>query len=98
MPTYHKSAENVLYIIWNLIILLTSLLGDSIILIATIKYKAIKRNKMIIVVMQHLAVCDLLQTVFKVLPITTALIADEWVMGENFFAKLKLLCSGLVLE
>ena len=84
LPSYHKSAENVLFIIWNLIILLTSLIGDSIILIATIKYKAIKLNKMIIVVMQHLAVCDLLQTVFKVLPITTAMIADEWVMGEFF--------------
>ena len=63
-------------------VLLSSLIGDSIILIATIKYKVIKIHKVIVTVMQHMAVCDLIQTVFRVIPVTLALISDRWVVGE----------------
>ena len=63
-------------------ILLASLIGDSIILIATTKYKAIKLHKVIITVMQHMAVCDLMQAVLTVFPVTLGLITDHWVMGE----------------
>ena len=61
---------------------LSSLIGDSIILLASLKYRAIKQNKVIVAVIQHLAVCDLLQTVFRVFPTATAMLADKWVMGE----------------
>ena len=61
---------------------LSSLIGDSIILLASLKYRAIKQNKVIVAVIQHLAVCDLLQTVFRVLPTATAMVADKWVMDE----------------
>ena len=54
--------------VWMGIVLFTSLSGDSIILLATIKYRAIKQHKVVIAVMQHMAVCDLLQTIFRVLP------------------------------
>jgi hypothetical protein len=64
-----------------------SLIGDNIILIGTIKYKAIRQNKSVIAVIQHMAVCDLLQTVFIVFPETLALITDRWILGE-------LLCHG----
>ena len=61
---------------------LSSLIGDSIILVSTIKYRAIKQHKVIVAVIQHLAVSDLLQTIFRVLPTTVAIVADKWVMGE----------------
>ena len=32
--------------------------------------------------MQHLAICDLLQTIFRVFPATPALITDRWLIGE----------------
>ena len=54
--------------VWMGTVLFTSLIGDSIILLATIKYRAIKQHKVVIAVMQHMAVCDLLQTIFRVLP------------------------------
>ena len=54
--------------VWMGTIVFPSLIGDSIILLATIKYRAIKQHKVVIAVMQHMAVCDLLQTVFRVLP------------------------------
>ena len=74
--------ERLLLILWNLIVVLSSLIGDSIILIATIKYKAIKLHKLVVTVMQHMAVCDLIQTVFRVFPSSLAIIADHWVFGE----------------
>ena len=67
---------------WSLTVLLTSVMGDSIILIATVKYKAIKKHKVLIAVMQHMAVCDLLLTLFRVFPVTLTFIYDRWVMGE----------------
>ena len=61
---------------------LSSLIGDSIILVATIKYQAIRHHKVIVAVVQHLAVSDLLQALFRVFPTATALVEDRWVMGE----------------
>ena len=60
--------ERTFFTVWMGTIIFTSLIGDSIILLATIKYRAIKQHKVVIAVMQHMAVCDLLQTVFRVLP------------------------------
>ena len=73
--------ERTVWILWSSTVLLTSIIGDSIILIGTIKYKAIKQHEVTVAVMQHMAVCDLLQTIFRVLPVILALVADRWVMG-----------------
>ena len=77
-----NSAERCLFITWTSIVVFCSLIGDSLILIGTIKYRAIIQNKLIVAVMQHMAACDILLAVFNVLPSTTALIADRWILGE----------------
>ena len=74
--------ERSIFVLWSLTVFLASLAGDSIILIATIRYKAIKLHKVIIAVMQHMAICDLMLAVFKVFPGFVALIIDRWVLGE----------------
>ena len=74
--------ERSIFVLWSLTVFLASLAGDSIILIATIRYKAIKLHKVIIAVMQHMAICDLMLAVFKVFPGFLALIIDCWVLGE----------------
>ena len=73
--------EKVLWTVFHVLIALLSLSGDSIILVGTSRYKAIKLHRVLIVVIQHLAVSDLLQTVFRVLPIIVSLIGQGWVMG-----------------
>ena len=77
-----NTTERKVLILWSLTVLLTSLAGDSIILLATVKYNAIKQHKVIVAVMQHMAVSDLLQTIFRVLPTTVAFITDRWAMGD----------------
>ena len=75
-----------------LFVIVSSLIGDTVILIASIKYKAFKLHKMIVVIIQHMAVCDLMVSITNILPILVSVIADEWVFGNilcflNCFAK-----------
>ena len=77
-----SSVERYTLITWTVTVLITSLLGDGIIVLATVKHNAIKLHKVIVVVIQHLAVCNLLLTTVAVFPTTVALIADTWVLGE----------------
>ena len=64
-----------------LFIIISSLLGDSAILIASIKYKAFKLHKVLIVIIKHIAVCDLMVTATDVLPKLVSIISTEWVLG-----------------
>ena len=83
--TFHgikDDAERSVLIVWSVTVLLTSLIGDSTILIATIKYNAINQHKVIVAIMQNLAVCDLLQAVLKVFPSILSFTADRWVLGR----------------
>ena len=75
-------SERLAYILWCSAVLVSSIVGDSTILIATIKYNAIKHHKMIVAILQHLAVSDLLLTVFRVFPNVLTFITDRWVLGE----------------
>ena len=77
-----SDAERGLLIFWSLITLVSSLLGDTTILVATLRYRAIKQHKVIVAVIQHLAICDLIQVVSRVIPVTMAMIMDDWIVGE----------------
>ena len=76
------NAERSFLVFWLLIVLVSSLLGDSIILIATCRYKVLNFHKVIVPIIQYMAACDLLQSIFRVFPTTTAVLADRWVLGE----------------
>jgi hypothetical protein len=90
VPHYNKEYKinnswkrNVL-VIYLVTVLLSSLIGDSIILIASLRCNAINLNKIIVAVMQHIAVCDLLLSIVFVLPTISSLIEDGWVLGDAF--------------
>lgn len=77
-----EDAERIPLVVWSCITLISSLGGDTLILISTTRYRAIKQHKVIVTVIQHLAVCDLMQTVFRVIPVTMAIQTDTWIAGE----------------
>ena len=77
----HSDGERHFLIFYNTFIALTSLIGDTVILIGTVRYRAIKLHDIVVVITQNLAVCDLLLTVFRITPQTAALLADTWVVG-----------------
>ena len=68
---------------YNLFILMSSLIGDSIIIIASIKYNAIKLHKIIVVIIRHIAVCDLTVSLVTVFPRSVSLLANDWVFGNT---------------
>ena len=74
-----------------LIVVLSSLIGDSIILLASVRHDAIKLNKFIVAIMQHIAVCDLLQSVFLVFPSAASILAGEWIFRDIILGQYSLI-------
>ena len=62
-------------------IILSSFIGDSIILIASIKYKAFQLHKIMVVIIQHIAACDIMVSIF-IIPRLSSIIANDWILGK----------------
>ena len=88
------SPERYFLITYNIFIALSSILGDSLILIASLRYHAFKLHKFLVIIIQHLAVNDLILTLFRVVPETAAVAADTWVVG-SFLGHVQFLVNGL---
>ena len=71
-----NDSERYLWAGWLSFVFLSSLLGDSLILIASINYKAFNLHKMIVTFIQHIAVCDLLNTVGCTAPAVVSAISN----------------------
>ena len=82
VPTIDMN-ERILLLFFNLFVVLSSIIGDSTILISIIRYNAIKLNKAVVTIILHLAVNDLLQTLFMVIPQTVSIAfgSVRWVLG-----------------
>ena len=77
-----NDAERSILVLWMLIVLISTFIGDSVILLATCKYKVLNLHKVLVAIIQHMAFCDLLQSVFRTFPVATATVADKWILGE----------------
>ena len=78
-----NETERYLLTTYLLVVLLSSVIGDSFILLASVRRGAIKLNKFIVAIMQHIAICDLLRSAGFVIPSIISLIADKWIMGDT---------------
>ena len=76
-----SDAERYAWAGYYLFVIISSLVGDTTILIASLKYGAIKLHRVIVVIIQHIALCDLLVTL-SVVPTFVSIISDEWVLGN----------------
>ena len=63
--------------------LLSSFIGDTLILIATFQKDTFKINKFLVAIIQHIAVSDLANGAHFILPTIIALLEDRWIMGET---------------
>ena len=68
--------------VFLIFVAVSSLIGDTTILIASVKYKAIKLHRIIIVIIQHIALCDLMVVLTDVVPKIISAITEEWVLGD----------------
>ena len=62
---------------WQIFVILCSLFGDTTILVASMKYKAFKLHTIIVVFIQHIAVCDLLISLFNAIPNCVSVISNS---------------------
>lgn len=100
MSLYHNktlyaiSSDSVRYT-WSFyyfLVFFSSVLGDFTILVATIKYRAFKFPKFIVVIIQHMAVCDIIISLTSVIPMIISLTANGWVLGD-YLCYLTAYCS-----
>ena len=72
-----NKAERYVYGGWVVFVITCSLLGDTTILVASIRYRAFKLQKIVVAFIQHIAVCDLLVTISTIIPQLVSLIKDR---------------------
>ena len=77
-----NSAERYFWTIYHVFILLSSLFGDSLILFASFQKDAFKLHSFIVVVIRYIAVCDIGQSIFTVIPRTLSLITNSWIFSD----------------
>ena len=82
----HNNVIKYTWIGYFLFIFLSSLIGDTLILVASIKFRAFKLHSFIVVCIQHIAVCDLMVSFTSVLPRLVSLMAGGWVLGDALCA------------
>ena len=79
----HGNAERYTWAAYQLFVLLSSLIGDTLILVASFHKDAFKISKLIVTVIQHIAVSDLMNSIIFALPKATSLLANSWVLGPT---------------
>ena len=67
---------------YYLFVLASSLIGDTIILVASIKYGTFKIHKAIKVTIIHIAICDLIMSFTDALPKFVSIISSKWLFGQ----------------
>ena len=77
-----NDAERYFLIVFQVIVILSSLLGDSLILFASFKKDAFKLNSFIVVVIRYIAVFDIAQSTFGIIPRTLSLVVNSGVVTD----------------
>ena len=81
MTTYNECSEieRYLLVLWTGATSLTNLLGNTLVLIATIKYHAIRLDKVSVVLIKNLAAADLLHSIYGIM-----ILVGMVTKGESF--------------
>ena len=80
---FKSSFERYSLLVWCFVLVVFIIIGSVIIILATVTYKAMRVNKISVVLIQNIAVNDLMIFVFGVLPSIVSLIGEERVYGET---------------
>ena len=77
-----SDTERYVLVGWSSLALCTNLLGNTTVLLATIRYRAIRLDKVSVTLIQNIAVSDILMGINTIFPVIVSLIADRWVFGD----------------
>ena len=79
-----NTSERLSWAAWLLLVFTISFIGDTTILVASIRYNAIKLNPVLVTFIQHIAACNLIISIVSILTQCVSLIANRWVFGTTF--------------
>ena len=77
-----SDAERYFWAAYFLLGVLSSLIGDTLILIASFQEGAFKVSKLIVTVIQHIAIADLGSSIMIFTPILISMLYNSWVLGD----------------
>ena len=80
----HSKTDRDILIGYHCLIIISSIIGDTLILVGSLFYNAIKLHKIIVVFIQYIAVADLMFSLFRVIPGAISLAANRWILGHIF--------------
>ena len=82
---YGEQTDGLRYVwtVWLVIMLFPSLFGNTTILVASLKYRAIKLHRVIVMFVEHIAMLDLALAISCLIPKTASLIANQWFLGRG---------------
>ena len=66
-----------------ILVLVSSIFGDTVILVVSAKQHAFKLNVIIVAIIQLMAACDLIISVTYVGPTIISIITDGWILGDR---------------
>ena len=80
----HDPTEAMRYflVFWNVLNLLLSLSGNTLVLVSSIKYHAINLDRVSVILIRHLAVADMIYLVPRSIMSVPGLVLKRWVMGS----------------
>jgi hypothetical protein len=79
----HSTAGRYSWAAYHIFVLLSSVIGDTLILYASFQKSAFKLNKFLLTVIQYIAAFDLSYTAIDIFPTAASLIANAWVLGDG---------------
>lgn len=77
-----SSEQRYIWASYLLFVALSSLIGDTVILLASRNGDNFRLNKFLVTIMQYIAVCDIAVSITTILPSAASLIADAWILGD----------------
>jgi hypothetical protein len=77
-----SETERHILVCYTALITISSVIGDTLILIGSLKFKAIKLHDTIVAFIQHIAIADLVLSISKALPGSVSLAANKWILGK----------------
>ena len=94
----HDQAERHTWACYHILVLLSTLVGDALILAASFQNNALKINPSLVAIIRHIAVSDILSAIFVVLPGAISLIRNSWILGDvtcHISVYMSHLCTGV---
>ena len=78
----HNKTERSILACYSSALFVSSVLGDTLILVGSVWYNAIRLHKVMVCFIQYIAVADLAMSLFRALPGSVSLVTNGWILGK----------------